>query len=62
MPNLRAKDQRLEARGGASTRGVMEPVTRVNVDGVEGSSIPGGLHLAKYGGGDDYRQVSEHLQ
>jgi hypothetical protein len=35
----------------------MEPVDRVNVDGIEGSSIPGGLHLARYGGGDDYRQV-----
>mmetsp|Transcript_54193 Transcript_54193/g.110570 ORF Transcript_54193/g.110570 Transcript_54193/m.110570 type:complete len:286 (-) Transcript_54193:264-1121(-) len=30
---------------------------RVNVDGIEGSSIPGGLHAAKYGGGDDYRAM-----
>jgi hypothetical protein len=35
----------------------MESVPRVNIDGIEGSSIPGGLHLARYGGGDDYRQV-----
>ena len=31
---------------------------RVNVDGVEGSSIPAGMHVARYGGGDDYRQAS----
>ena len=37
------------------------PVVRVNMDGVEGSSIPGGLHLARYGGGDAYRQVDPLL-
>ena len=37
------------------------PVERVNIDGLEGSSIPGGLHLARYGGGDDYRQVDPLL-
>jgi hypothetical protein len=36
-------------------------VARVNVDGVEGSSIPGGVHLARYGGGDDYVQVEPLL-
>eukprot|EP01052_Picozoa_sp_SAG31_P040122 SAG31_NODE_5732_length_2354_cov_6.233703_1_plen_317_part_00 len=35
----------------------LRPVARVNIDGVEGSSIPGGVHLARYGGGDDYAQV-----
>ena len=37
------------------------PVARVNIDGVEGSSIPGGMHLARYGGGDDYRQTDPLL-
>ena len=30
------------------------PVERVNMDGVEGSSMPGGLYAARYGGGDSY--------
>ena len=36
------------------------PVPCVNVDGLEGSTIPGGVHLARYGGGGDYR-VAEPL-
>mmetsp|Transcript_39915 Transcript_39915/g.94726 ORF Transcript_39915/g.94726 Transcript_39915/m.94726 type:complete len:410 (+) Transcript_39915:389-1618(+) len=31
-------------------------VARVNIDGVEGSTIPGALHLARYGGGEEYQQ------
>jgi hypothetical protein len=30
------------------------------MDGIEGSSIPYGLHAARYGGGDDYR-IAEPL-
>jgi len=32
----------------------LSPVPRVNHDGIEGSSLPGGCYLARYGGGDDY--------
>ena len=35
----------------------LAPVPRVNMDGLEGSSVPGGCHAARYGGGDEYRQV-----
>jgi len=33
----------------------LQPIPRINVDGVEGSTIPGGIHLARYGGGSEYR-------
>ena len=49
------------AAAGSSSCSCFAPVARVNIDGVEGSSIPGGLHLARYGGGDDYRQAEPLL-
>ena len=40
---------------------VLEPVAGTNLDGVEGSTIPGGCHAARYGGGDDYRAINPLL-
>lgn len=34
---------------------ILQPIPRINVDGVEGSTIPGGIHLVRYGGGSEYR-------
>ena len=55
------------ARGGlpplrlAEERERLWPTARTNIDGLEGSSIPGGCHVARYGGGDDYRQMEPLL-
>lgn len=38
----------------AASPHVLRPAPRTNVDGVEGSSIPGSVHVARYGGGDQY--------
>jgi hypothetical protein len=37
------------------------PLPGTNLDGIEGSHIPGGCHAARYGGGDEYQAVEPSL-
>lgn len=46
---------------GARTSRMLTPVQRVNIDGLEGSSISGGCYAARYGGGDDYTAIEPIL-
>ena len=40
---------------------VLSAIAGTNLDGIEGSSIPGGCHAARYGGGDEYCAVDPLL-